>query len=143
MWGGGSFILFQLSTQVFSKHLSKATKEPLNCGVQFEPISQVQHGAIFCFSSLSALRSTRLLNGSADLGPRVCISICSLVHQCVLVSSEERAGGGGQKPHTHGQARGGCLEPHRSDIKASSDPWNTIKPDTHPLCLTPLGQTAK
>lgn len=103
--GGGSFILFQLSTQVFSKHLSKATKEPLNCGVQFEPISQVQHGAIFCFSSLSALRSTRLLNGSADLGPRVCISICLLVHQCVLVSSEERAGGGTKTPHSRAGER--------------------------------------
>lgn len=85
----------------------------------------MQYGATLPVCSLSALRSTSLLKGSAHLGPRGCISICSLVHRCVQRAERTKSRGSGQ-------ASGGCLEPRRRHIKASSDPWNTTKPDTPP-----------
>lgn len=76
---------FVLNTRVFSKHLSKAAREKLNCSVPFELISQMQYGAIFClfFFVSTVQHRAAFLNGSADLGARVYISICSSIHLSV------------------------------------------------------------
>lgn len=79
-----SFILFQLNARVFSKHLSKAAKEKLNCSVLFELISPMQYGAIFlpfllCQHCAAPGRVSKWISG-----PRcMCLHFHLLVHSSV------------------------------------------------------------
>lgn len=146
---GKSFILLKLSTQALSKHLSKAEKEKLNCSVVFQPISQLQYwaekmaiGLWFFLFFLSAL-STFQMDQLTPIHVSLCLHFHLLVH---LFTRVQRAAFSSEKwlkeqkrKIGKGQGVWSRAEPYPSDIKAYSDPWNTIKPAP----LAPLGQAAK